>query len=470
MDVERLDRNTIIGLFAMAIGTFVVANDFTALSVAIPAIEKSFNTDLTTAQWVINSYAMVFGVVIVTGGRLADIFGRRRIFLIGAAIFAIFSVIGGLAPDVRMLLICRGIMGIGGALMWPAVLGMTFEIVPDNRAGLAGGLVIGVAGIGNAMGPLLGGTLTDTLGWQWIFYINAPVALLGIVTVLLVIPRDKPTGPNERIDYGGIAILTVGLLAWLLALDWGVDRGWTNPVILFLFALGAVAVALFGLWENRMGETALIPTAVMRNLTFAVATLTTLMIAAVFFGALLYLPQYMTKALGFSAVGAGAGLLPMMLTFALVSFVAGRVYEILGAKLIVSVGAACLAGGMFLLSSVHTGTTYGGLVPGMLVLGIGIGLFYSSVTTAAVTALDPSRASLAGAIIYMVNVAGGAIGLGLNTAIVASAGTLIEGIRAAFIVNGSLALIGLVIAALFIGGPIDKGRLRSLRHHYRAHN
>ena len=467
---ERLDRNSIIGLFAMAVGIFVVANDFTALSVAIPAIEKSFDTDVTTAQWVINSYAMVFGVAIVTGGRLADMFGRRRIFLIGAGIFAVFSLIGGLAPDVRLLLVCRGIMGIGGALMWPAVLGMTYAIVPDNRAGLAGGLIISVAGFGNAMGPLVGGGLTDTLGWEWIFFINVPVALIGIITLLMVVPRDKASDSNERIDYGGTIILTTGLFAFLLALDWGVDRGWTDPMILMLFAVGAVCLIGFGVLENRIGDTALVPDSVMKNLTFAVATFTTLMIAAVFFGALIYLPQFMTKELGFTAIGAGAGLLPMMLTYALFSFAAGRLYEKLGARLIVSAGAALLAAGMFLLTTVEPSTSYAELVPGMIVLGIGVALFYSSVTTAAVTALDPSQSSLAGAIIYMANVAGGAIGLGMNTAIVASAETLVDGIRIAFIVNGSLALIGVVVAALFIGGPIDRERLRALRHHHRAHN
>ena len=470
METERFDRNTYIGLFAMAVGILVVANDFTALSVAIPAIEKTFNSDVTTAQWVVNSYAMVFGVVIVTGGRLADMFGRRRMFLIGAGIFAVFSVIGGLAPDIWLLLVCRAIMGIGGALMWPAVLGMTYEIVPDSRAGLAGGLIIGVAGIGNAMGPLLGGGLTDTLGWQWIFFINAPVALLGITTVLLVVPQDKPSDPNQRIDYGGIAALTLGLLAWLFALDWGVDLGWTDPVILLLFGLGAFCLIAFGFYENRLGETALVPRSVMRKLTFAMTTVATLMIAAVFFGALLYLPQFMIKNLGFTAIDAGAGLLPVMLTFALVSFVAGRVYEVLGAKLMVSIGAALLAGGMFLLSAIQSETTYNQLVPGMIVLGIGIGIFYSSITTAGVTALDSSQSSLAGAIIYMANVAGGAIGLGLNTAIVASSESLPDGISNAFLVNGSLSVVGLLIAMLFISGPIDRKRLQTLRHHHRAHN
>ncbi|MEM6462614.1 MAG: MFS transporter [Pseudomonadota bacterium] len=450
MTVERLDRNTIIGMFAMAVGILVVANDFTALSVAIPAIEQSFNTDVTTAQWVINSYAIIFGVVIVTGGRLADMYGRRFVYVVGAGIFGLFSLIGGLATDVWLLLVCRGIMGIGGALMWPAVVGMTFKIVPEERAGLAGGMIVGVAGIGNAMGPLLGGVLTDAISWRWIFFINVPVALIGILTVLLVVARDEPADPDERVDYGGTATLTVGLFAWLLALDWGVDRGWTDPVIIGLFVFGAVAVTAFGFYENRMGDNALVPDSVMRNLVFAMATLTTLMIAAVFFGALVYLPQFMNKDLGFSAMGSGAGLLPMMLTFAVVSFVAGRVYEILGAKLMVSAGTALLAAGMFLLSRIETGDTYAQIVPGMFVLGIGIGLFYSSVTTAAVTALDASQASLASAIIYMANVAGGAVGLGLNTAIVASAPSLTEGIRIAFMVNGALASVGVVIAVLFI--------------------
>lgn len=450
MATEKLDRNTIIGLFAMAVGILVVANDFTALSVAIPAIEKTFNADVTTAQWVINSYAMVFGVVIVTGGRLADMFGRRRMFLIGAAIFGAFSVIGGLATDVWLLLICRGLMGIGGALMWPAVLGMTFHLLPEDRAALAGGLIIGVAGIGNAMGPLLGGVLTDTLSWRWIFFINGPVALIGIITVLFVVPKDPAENPDERIDYTGSALLMVGLFALLLALDWGVDRGWTDPVILSLFVVSVIALVAFGFTENRIGETALVPESVAKNLIFAMATLTTLMIAAVFFGALLYLPQFMTKTLGFSAMASGAGLLPMMLTFALVSFVAGRAYEIFGAKVMVSAGCAFLAAGMFVLSRMDASTSYMQLVPGMLVLGIGIGVFYSSITTTGVTALDPSRASLASAIIYMVNVAGGALGLGLNTAIVASAPTLTEGIGLAFVVNGALAIVGVVIALLFL--------------------
>jgi len=231
-----------------------------------------------------------------------------------------------------------------------------------------------------------------------------------------------------------------------------------------------MALLGFGLYERNAGNVALIPDDVMKNMDFAAACITTLMMSAIFFAALLYLPQFMSKILGFSAIGSGAGLLPMMGTFAITSFVAGRLYAILGPKKIVSLGAALLAAGMFLLSEIEAKTTYDQLIFGMVVLGMGVGLFYSSITTAAITALDDSRASLGGAIVYMFQIAGGSIGLGLNTAIVVTAPSLAEGIHTAFLVDGALAVGGLLVALLFVGGIVDKKRLNELRHHHRAHS
>src|SRR5580704_7938413 len=161
-DQSWLTRRTVLALVVITI-----ANDFTAFSVAIPTMENELHASLSTVQWVINAYALIFGVAIVTGGRLADMFGRRRVFLIGTVIFALFSLACGLAPDALTLIIFRGLMGIGGAMMWPAILGLTFDLLPESRAGLAGGLIIGVAGFGNAMGPLVGGALTQALSWRW---------------------------------------------------------------------------------------------------------------------------------------------------------------------------------------------------------------------------------------------------------------------------------------------------------------
>ena len=466
---QPLERTAVLGLIAMGLAVLVIANDFTALSVALPAIEQDFGASVTTVQWVINGYALVFGVLIVSGGRLADMFGRRRIFFVGSAIFAVFSVAGGLAPDIWVLLASRALMGVGGAMMWPAILGMTYALLPKDRAGLAGGLILGAAGFGNAVGPLLGGVLTDALNWRWIFFLNLPIAAFAMFVTWRVVEDDVPTMPDKWIDYGGIATLSIGLFALLLALDQGSGLGWIDPWILSLFGAAVVALAVFVLVERSAADRALVPHDVLGNRAFVAACLTTLLMSAIFFAALLYLPQFMSKMLGYSAVGAGAGLLPMMGTFAVTSFVAGPLYSRLGPKLIVSLGAALLAVGMFLLSAVHAATDYNDLILGMVVLGVGIGLFYSSITTAAVTALDAARAGLAGGIVYMCQIAGGSIGLGLNTALVVTAPSLAEGIHTAFLVDAGLAVCGLIVAVVFVGGTVDRARLRDLRWHHRAH-
>jgi EmrB/QacA subfamily drug resistance transporter len=466
---EPLTGEVILGLVAMSLAVVVIANDFTAFSVALPAIEAEFATDITTVQWIINGYTLVFGVLIVTGGRLADMFGRRLVFLVGSAVFAGFSLLGGLATDMWMLLLARGLMGIGGALMWPAVLGMTYALLPGSRAALAGALIIGVAGFGNCIGPTLGGALTDLASWRWIFLLNLPVSALAVLVTWRVVARDRPDGARARIDYAGILTLSIGLFALLLSLDQGVDVGWTHPRILGLFAVSAAGLAAFAVIERRTGGNALVPDDVTGNRVFVAACLATLLMSAIFFAALLYLPQFMIKQLGYSAIRAGAGLLPVMGTFALVSFLSGPLYERLGAKTVVSAGAACLAAGIWLLSRIDATTAFTQLVPGMVVLGIGIGLFYSSITTAAITAVDPSRASLAGAIVYMFQVAGGSVGLGFNTALVVTATSLTAGIHRAFLVDAGLALCGLVIAVLYVGGRIRQGQWHSLVHRHRAH-
>ena len=226
---DRMTRGTVMALVAMGLAVFVVANDFTALSVALPTIERQFNTDVSTVQWVINAYALVFGVLIVTGGRLADMFGRKRMFFVGAGIFAVFSVLGGLAPDAGWLIAARALMGIGGALMWPATLGMTYAILPESKAGLAGGLIIGVAGIGNAVGPLIGGALTDLASWRWVLLLNLPVAAIACFVTWREV--TEPPGPREhgRIDYWGITTLSLGLTSLLVALDQVTDWGFADP-------------------------------------------------------------------------------------------------------------------------------------------------------------------------------------------------------------------------------------------------
>jgi EmrB/QacA subfamily drug resistance transporter len=412
-----LDRGTILALSAMALAIFLIANDFTALSVALPNIESEFDSDVSTVQWVINGYALVFGVCIVTGGRLADMFGRRRLFFIGAGIFAAFSAVAAIAPSLGVLLAARALMGVGGAMIWPAVLGMTFAALPERKAGLAGGLILGVAGLGNAFGPLLGGFLTDALSWRWVFAINLPVAALAVFFTWRYIHQPVQRDTAARIDGLGVATLTIALVALLVALDEVADLGLGNATILALLAVFVVGMVGFIAVERRMGANALVPRDVIRNTDFTSACIAVLFTAATFFASLLYLPQFFQKLLGRSPLEAGLSLLPLMVTFALVSFVAGGLYERLGAKRILSTGVTMLFAGMLLLSLVGEDAGYGATVPGMLIMGTGFGLFITTITTAAVTSLAPARASLGGAILYMCQVAGGSVGLALTTTI-----------------------------------------------------
>jgi EmrB/QacA subfamily drug resistance transporter len=438
----------------MSLSVLVIANDFSAVNVAIPTMEKDFDTNVNTIQWVVNAYALTFGVMIVTGGRLADMFGRRPAFFLGAAIFASMSALGGAAQTESWLIASRVVMGLGGALMWPAILGMTFELLPAEKAGLAGGMILGAAGLGNAIGPLVGGALTDLASWRWIFFLNVPVAAFAVLVTYYLVRVKEPEAGEQRIDYPGIATLSIGLVALLVALDQVDDWGWGDPRVIAMLAIAAVLVTAFVPIERRAGLGALVPKSVMGNESFRASCVAVVFMSATFFAALLYLPQFMQKQLGYSPLEAGVGVLPFLATFGLVSFVAGPLYNRLGAKRLAVAGAACITVAPFLFAQVGEGSTYGALVPGMFVLGIGIGSFYPTATTAGVTSVDESQSSLAGGILYMCQIGGGAVGLGLTTTVFSAQESFVDGIAAAFRLDAALSLIGFLIALFFVGGRL----------------
>jgi len=440
----------------MSMSVLVIANDFSAVNVAIPTMEKDFSTNVNTIQWVVNAYALTFGVMIVTGGRLADMFGRKRAFFLGSAIFASMSALGGAAQTETWLIMTRVVMGVGGALMWPAILGMTYAILPAGKAGLAGGIIIGTAGLGNALGPLIGGVLTETLSWRWIFFLNVPVAAFAVLITYFLVKTKEPEAEEQRIDYPGIATLSIGLVSLLVALDQSDDWGFGDPRVIGMLVLAAVLLAAFVPIERRAGMRALVPRAVMRNESFRASCIAVVFMSATFFAALLYLPQFMQKHLGYSPLEAGVGVLPFLAVFALVSFVAGPLYNRLGAKPLAVVGAACITVAPFFFSLVGESSGYGSLVLGMVILGIGIGSFYPTATTAGVTSVDESQSSLAGGILYMCQIAGGAVGLGLTTAVFSAQGSFVDGISAGFRLDAALSLVGFLIALLFVGGRLRR--------------
>ncbi|HEU4736069.1 MAG TPA: MFS transporter [Solirubrobacterales bacterium] len=451
---SSIPRSTWFALFAMGIAVVVIANDFSAINVALPTMEKDFDTNINTIQWVVNAYALTFGVMIVTGGRLADMFGRRNAFFLGTAIFASMSALGGAAQSETWLIATRTLMGIGGALMWPAILGMTYALLPEDKAGLAGGIIIGAAGLGNAVGPLIGGVLTDALSWRWIFFLNVPISIFAVLVTYRLVKVAEPDTGRQRIDYPGIAAISIGLVALLVGLDQIDDWGFGDPRTIGMFALAAILLVAFVPIERRAGKSALIPREVMANESFRASCLAILLMSATFFAALLYLPQFMQHQLGYSPLEAGVGLLPFLATFAAVSFVAGPLYERLGAKLLATVGAGCIAASPFIFSLVASRSSFASLIPGMLVLGIGIGSFYPTATTAGVTSVDESQTSLAGGIVYMFQIAGGSIGLGLTTMVFSAQTSFVDGIEAAFRLDAALSVAGFLVALFFVGGRL----------------
>jgi EmrB/QacA subfamily drug resistance transporter len=428
----------------MGLAIFVVANDFTALSVALEPIERDLHSNLSAVQWVINAYSLVFGVLTVSGGRFADLFGRRRVFVGGTIVFATFSLVAALAPTAPVLIGARAAMAIGGALMWPATLAMTYAVLPAQRRGLAGGLILGVIGLGDAAGPLLGGGLTDLESWRWVLLLNLPVSALAVAVELRTIPPTAAQDGDRRFDWGGMALISCSLVALLLALDEVSAWGWTDPRLIALLVAAAVLMTAFIADQRRGGVRALIPVDVLANTGFRAAGLALLLMSMSFFTAVVYLPQFMERQLGFSPLGAGAGLLPVMLLFGATAFTAGPLYERFGGRRVVSVGAGCIPLAMALLSLASADSGYGILVPGMLVLGLGNGLFFSSAVTAAISSLPETRAGLASGILYMLQVCGGAVGLGISTTIVTST-AFVAGYQDALRVSAAVAAAGLCV-------------------------
>ena len=413
-------KDTVFALLVLGLANAMLAQDLAALNVALPSIERDLNVDLTTAQWVINAYLLIYGVMIVTAARLADEIGRRRVFLIGAVIFAATSLLAGFAANASWLIATRALMGIGAGMMLPAIAGMSYAVVPREKAAMAGGFVVAGYGIGMALGPIVGGGLTEFVGWRWIQFVNVPFAILLIFGVRALIPANAAPSSRVRIDYRGIVVFSAGVAALLFALDQVTDWGWGDPRILLSLLLAAALIAAFPLLERRAGETALIPGDIIRNPGVAIACVTRALMGPAYSAAVLFLPQIMQKLMNLSPLEAGAGMLPMLGGYAVVSFLVGSLAARLDPRLGVIAGMACLAAAPLLLAQFSANVGYSSLVLGMAVFGIGLGLFMPSVTTEAVQADDRDRKSLASGLTLMAQWVGGAIGLGLTTTIVAT--------------------------------------------------
>lgn len=306
---------------------------------------------------------------------------------------------------------------------------------------------------------MVGGVLTDQLSWRWILVLNIPIALAAIILVRLYIDRDTVTRSTERLDWLGVSTLSTGLVALLVALDQASDWGWGDPRIIGLLVVSAISLAALVISQRRAGPEALIPRDVIGKRPFAAACATIVLVSGIWFTVLLYAPQYMEKVLGFTALKAGVGFLPMLVVFSATAFAAGPIYNKLGPRLPLVGGTVCIPLGALLLSLVGVNSSYAALVPGLVVVGVGVGLFYSTVTNTALTALDPSRTGIGSGLTFMFQLVSGAVGVGIATTVFTSVsrrhpGTpegFVAGLHAGLRVEAAIAVCGLATVWQIVG-------------------
>jgi MFS family permease len=411
-----VDRRAIAIVASLAVPTLAIGTDFTGALMLIIPIEHEFAADITTTQWVLNIYALTFAMGMVTAGRIADMFGRRRVLMIGIGIFILGSLGCAVAPSMTWLVAARAVQGVGGALMWPCILGIgSTSVSADDRA-LAIGLILGMVTFGNVIGPIVGGIVGGLGEWRLFYVANLALGIAAAVIVPITIPRDAGSGREEPIDYTGIAVLSLAILGLLYALDVGADWGWASLPIVALLVVAAALFAAFPAVENRVAGP-MVPSPMIHNPQFLRALAANGLVVPAFFLLFLYVPQYLHKVQGWSVLMAAIGALPLMVCLSVLSVVTGRLYNLVGPRRLITLGyfATSLGAVATILLSPEWG--YAGLLPSMLLIGIGGGLVVGPAGTAAVGAADPSRAGVAGGLSFTVHLAMGAIGVAAGTAI-----------------------------------------------------
>ncbi len=403
-------------LGAMCFALFMIMLDNTVVNVALPSIQRDLGASISELEWTINGYTLSFAVLLATGGRLGDIFGRRRLFLLGVVIFALSSATAGLALSSTDLVLSRVVQGAGAALMMPATLSIITDAFPAQERGKAMGMWAGVSALALAVGPVLGGFLTEHVSWRAIFYLNIPVAAGAIAASLFAVRESRDTTVGRDVDYMGVAVLTAGLTALVLALVEGNSWGWGSPEIVSLLGGSVVALALFVAVELRVG-TPMIEFHFFSDRNFLGAVVVALIVSFAMLGVFFFLALYMQDILGYSPLEAGVRFLPSTLMIVVVAPVAGRVSDRVGARWLIAAGLTIVAASLFTFSGVAVDSSYADLLPGFMMLGIGIALTMSPMTSAAMNAVAVEKAGIASGVLSMFRMVGGSLGVAVTGAI-----------------------------------------------------
>src|SRR3954447_18905585 len=445
-------------LAAVAFGLFMIMLDNTIVNVALPSIERDLHMSISNLEWVVTAYALTFAALLITGGKLGDYYGRRRMFIVGLAIFTLSSLACGFAPNAGFLIGMRAVQGAGSALMNPATLSIITATFAPSERGRAIGIWAGVSAMALSIGPLLGGLIVDNLNWNWIFFVNIPVGIVAIAVSLSVISESRDTSHEQSIDFPGLVTSGLSLLALCYALIEGNKHGWGSREIVGLFVAAALLLAAFVLVELHQ-RLPMLDLALFRIGSFAGANLVAMLVSLGMFGVFFFISLYVQNVLGYSPTKAGAIFLPMTVLIIVVAPIAGKLSDRVGSRWLMGAGMSILGVSLLLYQRIGVHSSFVSLLPQLLLGGVGMALTMSPMTSAAMASVPIDKAGVGSGVLNSFRQMGGSLGIALMGAILLSyehpttskavaAQQFVNGLHAALLVS---AVIAFAAAAAAIG-------------------
>ncbi len=448
-------------LVAVSFGLFMIMLDNTVVNVALPSMQRSLNLKISELEWVVTGYALTFGAFMLTGGKLADLFGRRLMFVVGLVVFTASSLACGLAGDANILIGARVIQGLGAALMNPATLSIITVTFPPKQRGTAIGIWAGVSALALAIGPLVGGLITQHVNWNWIFFINIPIGAIAVLAAYAFIDESRDESHEQKPDILGLLTSAAGLFALTYGLIESNNYGWGSTRIIGSLVVAVLLLGAFVGLELHQ-RLPMLDLSLFRNRTFAGANTVMLFVGLAMFGVFFYVSLYMQQVLGYSPVQAGASFLPMTLLIIVIAPQAGRAVDRVGARGLVGGGMLLLTVSLFLFSRMGVHSSFWTLLPAMLLGGSGMAITMTPTTAAAMGSVERDKAGVGSAVLNSMRQVGGSLGIALIGAIVSS-GTaaslklgnprpvaFVHGLHSALEVAALVALVGALIAVLTI--------------------
>jgi EmrB/QacA subfamily drug resistance transporter len=448
-------------LGALCFSLFMIMLDNTIVTVALPSMQVDLQADLSELEWVVNAYSITFAVLLLSAGKLADMFGRRRIFVAGLVVFTASSLACGLAETAGVLIGARAVQGAGAALMLPATLSILAATFPVQERGMAIGIWAGVSGVALAIGPLAGGLLVEGIDWRWIFYVNIPFGVLGVIATVAVVAESRDTSPDQSLDLPGLLAAAISIFAFSFALIEANSYGWTSATIISLFAVAAVALAVFVALELRQRRP-MLELSLFREPTFTGANVVSGLIFCAMFGFIFFMSLYMQNILGYSPIEAGAAFLTSTLAIMLTAPVAGMLTDRYGARWPMAAGMVMFGVGLLFLTRLDERSSFWDILPWFVLGGLGFGLVVAPSTAAILSSVSIDKGGVASGVMQSFRQLGGALGIAICGAIMAASldeltprgpafvDAFVDGLHDVLVFSGLVSIAGGLVAAATI--------------------